>query len=236
MLAYCSYRLIGSPKRLKVTPHGITNQVTLRIRTTDISIYEEVLLRCHYALPFPFIPRTIIDLGANIGMASIYYANQYPEARIVAVEAEASNFEVLRQNVGRYSAILPVHAAAWSSDGKVGLSSPDGNNTEIDKFVFRVSEDVGVPVRAMTIQSLMREARISSIDLLKIDIEGAEKEVFETAHDWIHKVSCLAIELHDRFRPGCRAAVSAVTGDFIEWQRGETTFFIRKSCIADIGG
>jgi FkbM family methyltransferase len=228
-LAYCSYRLFGSPKRVTAMAPGVRYPVTLRMRTTDTSIFEDVLLRGHYAQALPFDPKTIVDLGANIGMASIYYANLYPDARIVAVEAEASNFEVLSRNVASYSSILPIHAAVWNRDGNVALAAPQGANDAIDKIVFAVHDGEGISVRAITMQSLMSEAGISDIDLLKVDIEGAEKELFETALSWIHSVRCIAIELHDRFRPGCRPAVSAFTGDFLESQRGETTFYVRKS-------
>jgi FkbM family methyltransferase len=235
MLAYCSYRLFGSPDTLTVTSPGIRNPVTLRMRTTDTSIYEDIVLRGHYALPLPFVPETIVDLGANIGMASVYYANQFPKARIIAVEAEASNFGILQRNVTNYPTILPIHAAIWNKDGQIGLGTPRGTDGAIDKIVFAVREHEGTPVRAIAMQTLMNEAQISSIDILKVDIEGAEKEVFETAPDWIQNVRCLAIELHDRFKPGCRQAVSAVTGDFLESQRGETTFFVHKSCLTAAG-
>lgn len=236
MLAYCSYRLFGSPERLTITPPGIRNPVTLRMRTTDASIYEEIVLRGHYALSLPFVPKTIVDLGANIGMASVYYANQFPEARIVAVEAEASNFEILQQNVAGYSTILPIHAAVWNRDGEIALAAPHDTDSAIDKIVFSAREGEGTLVRAVTMQSLMAEANISSIDLLKVDIEGAEKEVFETATDWIESVRCVAIELHDRFKPGCRPAVTAVTEDFLESQKGETTFYVRRSCLTAVRG
>jgi FkbM family methyltransferase len=230
MLAYCSYRLFGTPERVVTMAPGSNKPVTLRMRTSDISMYEGILLRGQYSLPLPFVPETVVDLGANIGMASVYYANQYPNARIVAVEAEASNFEILTQNVRHYSNIFPIYAAIWNRNGKVGLTVPRGADGAIDKIVFAVHEGEGTPVRAITMRTLMNEACISSIDVLKVDIEGAEKEVFETAPEWIHDVRCLAIELHDRFKPGCRLAVRAVTGDFQELQRGETTFYVRRSC------
>ncbi len=231
ILAYCSYRLFGSPDTLTFRVPGIRNPVTLRMRTTDVSTFEDILLRGHYALPLPFVPETIVDLGANIGMASIYYANQFPKARIVAVEAETSNFEILLRNARYYPTILPIHAAIWNRDGEIALSTPRGTDGLVNKIVFAVHEGEGPPVRAVAMRTLMKEVHISSIDLLKADIEGAEKEVFETAPEWIQNVRCLAVELHDRFKPGCRPAVSAVTGDFLESQKGETTFYIRKSCL-----
>ena len=231
--AYCSYRLFGSPRSLTIKPVGTPSSVTLRMRTGDISIYEEVLLRGQYALPVTFMPKTIVDLGANIGMASVYYANQYPEAKIVAAEAEASNFAALCQNVRSYRNILPVHAAVWSGDGLVTMTTPEGTDAGIDTLTFAVREGDGTQVRSVTMTTLMRETGISSIDLLKVDIEGAEKEVFEAASDWVHGIRCIAIELHDRFKPGCTSALRSVTGDFLESQRGETTFYIRKSsCLS----
>jgi FkbM family methyltransferase len=233
MLAFCAYRLLGRPETLAVTAPETKNPVTLRMRTTDVSVYEDVLVHGQYALSLPFLPETIVDAGANIGMASVYYANRYPRAQIVAVEAEASNFQILVRNVRSYSNILPIHAAVWHRDGQIALTAQAGTDSATSKVGFFVHGGEGVPVRAITIPTLMREAHISSIDLLKMDIEGAEKEVFETAPAWIGKVRCLAIELHDRFRPGCRAAVNSVTLDFLESQSGETTIFIRKPpCLA----
>lgn len=231
MLALCTNRVFGWPKRVNVAVPGIRGPVSLRMRTTDVSVYEEVLLRGQYAVQLPFVPKTIMDVGANIGMASIFFANRYPKAQIVAVEAEASNFEILLRNVRGYSNILPICAAVWNRDGQVALTVPRGTDSATTKVGFVVDGGEGERVRAISMQTLMNEARMSSIDLLKIDIEGAEKEVFETASDWIDQVRCLAIELHDRLRPGCRSAVSAVTGDFLESQRGETTFYVRRSCF-----
>jgi len=75
--------------------------------------------------------------------------------------------------------------------------------------------------------TLMREMDIPAIDLAKIDIEGAEQEVFEDPR-WLSGVKCLMIELHDRFRPGCSAAVEPAMRGFARVQRAETTFYLRE--------
>jgi hypothetical protein len=115
------------------------------------------------------------------------------------------------------------------------MAARRGTDGAISKVIFAVHEGDGMPVRDVTMQTLMNELRISSIDILKVDIEGAKKEVFETAPDWFHNVRCLAIELHDRFKPGCSLAVSAVTRDFVESMLGDTTFYIRKSNVKTNG-
>jgi len=97
-----AFRLFRRPVEITGRPPGIRHPVHLRVWTTDTSTYAEVLLRGEYAFDLPFSPRIILDAGANIGMASIYFTHRYPEARIIAVEAEASNFAVLERNVRPY--------------------------------------------------------------------------------------------------------------------------------------
>jgi hypothetical protein len=72
----------------------------------------------------------------------------------------------------------------------------------------------------------MKEMHVCSIDLLKVDIEGAEKEAFETC-DWIRDVRCLMIELHDGFKPGCSEVVGSVMQEFSKVRRGETNLYVR---------
>ena len=100
--AICSYRLFGWPKELAVALPVLRNPVYIRMRTTDVSVYHEVLICGQYAIDLPFSPKIIVDVGANIGMASLYFATKYPQARIIAIEPETSNFEMLAQNVGAY--------------------------------------------------------------------------------------------------------------------------------------
>jgi len=230
VLAFCAHRVFGRPITLTVRVPQFITPVALRLRTSDVSIFEDIIIRGQYALSLPFEPETIVDAGANIGLASVYYANRYPNARIVAVEPEPSNFDVLLRNVSSYSNIFPVRAALWHRNGHVALNGEQGPDAAKSKVGFTVGNGDGLPVRAITIPTLMQEAHISSIHLLKVDIEGAEREVFANASGWMGAVSCLAIELHDRFKEGCRAAVSSATKGFIESQVGEITLYVRESC------
>jgi len=227
VLAFSCCRLFGWPNEIAIESPRVRTPVHLRLRTSDVSVYNEVLLSGQYAFDLPFRVETIVDVGANIGMASLYYVQKYPDARIVAVEAEASNFAMLTRNVRPYPNIFPIHAALWQKDGEIAITAPSSSEALFSKVGFVVNEVEGVPVRAVTMRTLMKEAQIDSIDLLKVDIEGAEKEVFE-ACDWMGSVRCMAIELHDRFKPGAGAAVEAVTRDFVKSQVGETTFFVQK--------
>jgi FkbM family methyltransferase len=194
--------------------------------------YRETLLWKQYDIDLPFSPKIIVDAGANIGTASVYFAQTYPEARIIAVEAEPSNFEVLVRNVRHYPAITPVHAALWSRDGEISVSEPDPSSGSSGEWGFVTHDGPGRRVRAITMRTLMQEMQIPVIDLAKIDIEGAEQEVFQDTM-WMKDMRCLMIELHDRFRPGCTAAVEPAMNGFVQSQRFETTFYVRGKQSAD---
>jgi len=228
VLAGSAYSLFGRPNEISALPPGIQMPVYLRIKTTDELVYEQTLLREQYAFDLPFLPKTIVDAGANIGTASIYFARKYPEAKVIAVEAEASNFAVLVKNVRPYPSIIPVHAALWSRDGWIGVSEPDPATGASGEWGFITHEGPGAKVRAVTMHTLMREMGISAIDLAKIDIEGAEQEVFENS-EWLTGMGCLMIELHDQFRPGCTEKVEPAMQGFARTQRGETIFYVRRT-------
>jgi FkbM family methyltransferase len=221
--AEASFRLFGRPREFTVTPEGLTNRVYLRSSTSDLCAYRDVLIYKTkvYDAGIPnFSPTTIVDAGAHIGMASIGFAHAYPAARIVALEPEPANFNALVRNVSSYSNIVPIQAALWKEDGVVSL----GQSTAHPKGAFQIVENGPTRVRAVTVRSLMRETGIPYIDLLKVDIEGAEKEVFESC-DWIERVRVIAIELHDRITPGCRAAAQTAARGLQSCDRGEVTFY-----------
>jgi FkbM family methyltransferase len=229
VLAVAGHRLLGQPKEVAARLPGIQNPIHLRIGTTDEFIYRSVLLKQEYAFDLPFCPKTIVDAGANIGTTSIYFANKYPGAKIIAIEAEASNFAVLSRNVRPYPAITPVHAALWNRDGEISVGKPDPASGAFGEWGFVTSSGgTGPKVRAVTMPTLMREMNIQTIDLAKIDIEGAEQEVFEDT-SWLSGTGCLMIELHDRFRSGCSEAVERAMHGFARSERGETTFYVRMT-------
>jgi FkbM family methyltransferase len=228
VLAATGRRLIGHPKTITVRPKSVRHPVTLRLHTTDLGAYEGVLLAREYEVERHEPPKVILDAGANIGMASLYFANRHPEARIVAVEAESSNYRILAHNVRHYPQITPIHAALWKTDGWINVSAPDPASGAHGEWGFVTTRNAGggPQVRSLTVQTLMRETGVQAFDLAKIDIEGAEIEVFEDS-SWLSGVRCLMIELHDRFRPGCGAKVEPAMSGFARTQRGETVFYRR---------
>jgi FkbM family methyltransferase len=233
VLGISTHRLFGR-KEISVRAPGVRHLVRIRIKTTDEEVYRETLVRGQYAFALPFDPKTIIDAGANIGTASIYFARTYPRARIIALEPEPSNFALLRRNVAPYPRITPLRAALWGRDGEIGLGHPSPAASAREKWAFVTHEGPGDRVRAVTLRSLMNEMDIHAVDVLKVDIEGAEKEVFE-ACDWMDRVRCMMIELHDRLKRGCSDAVNSAARGFSQLQRGEVTLYLRAENLLATG-
>ena len=155
-------------------PGGRT-RIKLRSGVGDIFVLYEVLAGEAYRVP-RFLTdakeiRIIIDAGANIGMTSLYLADRFPQARIFSIEPHPENFRLLCANVLSRPNIHPVHACLCGG-------SPGPRVLSIDRPAWgnRMVEDgEGVKVPGVTIDSLMEEFDLPRIDILKIDIEGAER-------------------------------------------------------------
>lgn len=187
-------------------PLGVTTTIELRAGTTDFDIFEQIVVLRDCALPFEHNPRLIIDGGSHIGCSVIWFARQYPKARIIAVEAQRENFEILMRNTNPYPNIQCIYGAIWSSKGKLRLQNP-----KADPWGFRVTaSDLTTAtdlVDGIMIEDLLVMSGEDRIGILKLDIEGAEREVFSGECDgWLSRTEAIIIELHERFEPGATAA------------------------------
>jgi len=213
---------------------GVKHPFYIRIGTTDASVLKQVFGERQYDYPLPILPGVIVDAGANIGLSAIFFANRYPDALILAIEPEDSNFQLLQRNTAPYPQISALKAALWQKNQQIRLIDPrDGN----DGFRIKeetINEDVCLGfVQGMTLDAIMAERALSFIDVLKIDVEGAEKEVFENSSNWIDRVRIIIAELHDHIKSGCSTAFSRATQGF-EFNgpaRGETVIRIRRELI-----
>lgn len=188
--------LAASVGTVELPVKGLARPVRLRGGTSDFEVFREVFAFREYDLPIPE-PSVIVDCGANIGLTSLFFRSKYPNARIVAVEADASNAAMACLNLAGDNLTSVMHAAVWPTVGFVSVSGGEA-------WSKRVSEGMdGEPVQAVTIPDVMERHGINRIGFLKIDIEGAEKQLFSGDVSWLAAVRCIAIELHERYAPGC---------------------------------
>jgi FkbM family methyltransferase len=216
-----SNKCCGFPKTMIAYPPKLGHVVRLRLHTSDTMVFGGVIIDEEYSFGLPSSANVIVDAGADIGLTSIFYTKTFPKARIFAIEAEGSNFGLMLKNVRPYPNITPIHAALWSSDGYVSIADPLPG--AFGNWGFTVSGKPG-DICSITVPSLMKKFSIEHIDLLKIDIEGSEKEVFEVC-DWKNQVGSIVIELHDRFRPGCSEVVNRALQGFSQTSAGDLTSY-----------
>lgn len=205
----------------------------LRLGTSDIKTYEQVFVQDLYEFAFHKKPKVIVDAGANIGLVSIVYANRFPNARIVAIEPEENNYRMLQKNTAAYKNIIPLKAALWDTNERVNLVDPGlgewgfrtrRNTDEGSNFTLNQKE-----VQGLTLDRIMEKFGLAVIDILKIDIEGAEREVFRDPSLWIDRVNLLVVELHDRFAEECSHRVRNAMKHFdAEWRQGGNYIAIRE--------
>ncbi len=200
----------------------------LRINTTDLATLLQMFWNREYEFELAVAPRVIVDAGANVGYASLYFAARYPDARIFAIEPEAMNFKQLQKNTVDNAQIVPIHAALWNQDATLAVVDVGEGS-----WGFRVraqkEREPGIGVRGITMASLMAEYRLDRVDILKLDVEGAEKEIFEDSAAWIDSVGVVVAELHDKYRIGCsRAFYNATNGFAHESRLGENILVLRE--------
>jgi FkbM family methyltransferase len=188
---------------VRIAMPGSGGPVLVRPDTSDPFIFEEVFILDEYDFPVRGEPQVIFDIGANVGYTARYFAERYPQARIIAVEPDASNVTLLRENTADYPNITVVAAGIWSRPSHLALVNVGAKTSD---FQFREAEAGAGTIEAVTVDDLLKLAEADHVDILKIDIEGGEKELFSENVEWLDKVGTLIIELHDRFRPGCKEA------------------------------
>jgi FkbM family methyltransferase len=205
------------------------NPFILRKGSSDIMVFWQIFRQKELELPVVVNPRLIVDAGANVGYSSLWFAQRYPDALIIAIEPEKSNYDILVQHSRNYSNIRPMRAALYHREMDLGIA-----DTGWGAFAFMtVEEDTagGEKVRAVTIDTVLREINRDRIDILKVDIEGSERELFSKNYEsWLPHVGVLLVETHERMKKGStRSVYEAVRRyEWTEYSRRDKKVFVRK--------
>lgn len=191
------------------------NCVYCRTPGSDINVFSDTF-RAQYHLPPRDLRhvRKILDLGSNIGLTMAHFACLFPGANILGIELDAENVEICRRNIAPYSGRCRIiWGAAWNEPGELTYGGEEG-------WGFRVTPGQASArvVNAYTMQALIDELG-APVDYIKMDVEGAERELLKEPEAWINSIRCMKVEVHEPYtlkqcvndlqKHGWRAAVDA---------------------------
>jgi len=171
----------------------------MRDGTSDWDAFIQVFLDGQYDLSFPNSPAYIVDAGANVGLASLYFLRRFPQARVISIEPDPENFAIAQKNLAPFGDRCHlVNAALWSTAGTLFISRGtfrDGRHWATQTLPLQAAGEE--TVQARTIKSLTNEFRFPRVDLLKMDIEGAEVSVFGLGDtSFLGNTQVCAVECH----------------------------------------
>lgn len=241
---------------MMVKSADIPTPLSIRENTLDKYVFDEIFQRKQYAIdPITLRkyialknaklpkPEVILDLGANIGLSAVYFANHHLNAKIFAVEPDRENYDLLLRNIQEYPSITPILGAIWDVPENVSISNRAEIVTrsgKLNKSSYMV-ESGNVPgeqpIPGYPIQALMQMFDLKKIDILKIDIQGAEKRVFSGDTSWLNVTTYLFVEVHDRFVDGCFHEVAAAAKKYgfvyigASGRDGDMLFFVKGTDI-----
>ena len=215
---------------LPIWPRNSKYPVYIRGGTTDITNFVSVFVHEEYGF-ISNSPRTIIDLGGSIGISSAYFALKFPESRILVIEPDPVNYALCLLN-NRFNANVVVeNVGVWSHDIHLQERSRLYGDMSINFSPADPRTATCGYVQAYSITTLLNMFGFSEVDFLKVDIEGAELDVFSgnAADQWLPRVHSMSVEIHESKFPGCDFAVrsAAARHCFSESTFGEYAVFTR---------
>ena len=169
------------------------------------TLKREIFTHNDYYIELDHQAPVIIDAGAHIGLATLYFKRLHPHARIWAVEPQPESYALLKKNCeeNMLEDVITLHAAL-AERGTTTLLHHDATqlhwNSTASRFANAwngLQSTKAIEVPALQLSTLIQDIH-RPIDLLKMDIEGSETAVLHEAAHFLHKISHIIIEFHPR--------------------------------------
>ncbi|MDP1726209.1 MAG: FkbM family methyltransferase [Bacteroidota bacterium] len=231
--------------KLKVEFQGF--KYNLRVGSTDFLVFDQVILEKEYqpivdlvkARNKNFSKLNIIDAGANVGFTSLFFSEEFENSIIVSLEPDQNNFIALNDNISinnKIGKIIPMQAGIWGKDAEMVLDNTFRDGREWAKSLVEANESSSVDflIRGYSLQTILLKTALEKIDLLKIDIEGGEKNLFDewSLSDEVFKlIKFIAIEIHDEIADRNFINKLLISNNFEIIEIGETTFGVNKNLV-----
>lgn len=209
------YFALTQPVRVKENEDGYAirfsyankklNLLVRRGESSDIYVFFQVFIRNEYLPLFNQLrmrgetPTTCLDAGANIGCFTIAMLCWFPDCKIFSVEPDRENYNVLLKNLNLNNLsnlVVPIHAALWVKNTKLFLKK-----TSVQEWAYAVTEDITPDgeCSALTLSTILQRYSAAEFYICKIDVEGAEQQLFEDA-DFIQGIQVskiIGLEIHN---------------------------------------
>lgn len=179
------------PYHVKIKLNGEIIPLTLS-GPTDFLVVREIMLEREYELPKGFMPRTVVDLGAHIGMASLFLAVVLGDPTILALEADPALVAQTTANTMGHD-VTVVNAAIAAETGKRSFFTSD--ESWANSFERTLPQQTEIEIDALSLGDALDRAGLDRVDLVKIDVEGAEWGLL-TDPSFIDRTDAIIGELH----------------------------------------
>jgi FkbM family methyltransferase len=208
---------IISRKRIKFNININNFDLTLEIRKnqSDLYILRENFIQLIYNYDYEKHiqnPSHIVDLGANMGLSSLYFQSRFNNAKIVCVEPVQENVDMIIRNMQNNNFNWSIEKAAIQSNGGTVQLYPNewwssctvvedvANKRQMNRERFEYHLKLNpVKVEAVPVDVILDRNNIEIVDILKMDIEGAEEDTILNSPKWLNRVKILIIEIHDKY-------------------------------------
>lgn len=210
---------------------ALVHPVSVRRGTSDATELIHTIVRGTYG---PYTPppgegvRLVIDAGANIGDTAGWFLTRYPKATVVSLEPDTRNFAVLERNTAPYGErSVRLNAGLWPRAAKLRVVESESRTA---LSVEEVVDGGRFDCQAVSPTDLLTRTGANHIDIFKIDIEGAERQLFADsgADAWLARTDLILMEIHG---PDEEAAVMTAVGrhGFRHAQHREVRVFIHPN-------
>lgn len=211
-----SVEKIGDSNRITRDLNGKKIETEIKRDSSDALVFEQLILEEEYLDIIKLFQNnnlkleTMIDAGANIGLAALYFKAFYPDVKIVALEPSEETYQRLLKNlkINNVEGVTALKQGVWKENSFLHL---DKGFRDKSDWAFRLLENKNPElntIKVESIETLLRDNNWERLDLLKMDIEGGEAGIFESqeaVQNWISKVKVIVVEIHDEYN--CRERI-----------------------------
>jgi len=192
---------VNGKRRVRLSPD---TDLTYRFNKGDIYSIHEVWFNKAYRFPSPIRTGVIVDLGANIGIASLWLAATYGATDIIAVEPSAANAALVRENFANNGIRGEVIEAAIAKDDGTAVFYEVFSSTN-GRIETNISDSRTPPdgvTKVHTVRTVSMDTVLATlppgmfVDLLKVDIEGGEQALLSGDVSWLSRVNAIVVEFH----------------------------------------